>query len=132
MLKQEPLTGFECRGSIINITSLCATAPMNNLVGYSASKGGALGLSKCDAFDYGPDKIRINCVAPGYIATPILRTQAAGEVLRKMASAIPLRRVGEPEDVANAVVWLSSPRAAFITGVSLTVDGGLNLLSGPP
>ena len=127
MLQQDILTGYNCRGSITNITSLCQTVPMNNYAAYSASKGGVLGLSKCDALDYGPDSIRINCVAPGNTTTPMLIEAAGDAGLKALAAATPLRRNATPEDIANAVVWLSSSKASFITGTTLTVDGGYNL-----
>jgi NAD(P)-dependent dehydrogenase (short-subunit alcohol dehydrogenase family) len=132
MLTQEVIPGFSNRGSIINITSLCQTVQMNNYTAYSASKGGVLGLSKCDAFDFGPDNIRVNCIAPGNTTTPMLIEAAGEEGLRYLASNTPLRRNATPEDIANAIVWLSSPRASFITGITLTVDGGYNLRNGPP
>jgi len=132
MLKQDILPGLQNRGSIVNITSLCQTVPMNNYTAYSASKGGVLGLTKCDAFDYGPDSIRVNCIAPGNTTTPMLIEAAGDEGLRYLASNTPLRRNATPEDIANAIVWLSSPRASFITGTTLTIDGGYNLRNGPP
>lgn len=131
MLKQQPLDGYECRGSIVNITSLSATAPLNNLAAYSASKGGALGLSKVDALDYGPDRIRVNVVAPGNTETPMLKKAAGDEGLKVLAAATPFGRNARPEDIANAVVWLSGPNAAFITGITLPVDGGFSLATGP-
>jgi NAD(P)-dependent dehydrogenase (short-subunit alcohol dehydrogenase family) len=127
MLKQDMLEGFDCRASIINISSLCQTVPMNNFTAYSASKAGVLGMSKCDAFDYGPDRIRVNCIAPGNTVTPMLREYAGAAGIQALADATPLRRNATPEDIANAIVWLSSSRASFITGTTLTVDGGYNL-----
>jgi len=132
MLKQDILTGLKNRGSIVNVTSLCQTAPMNDYTAYSASKGGVLGLSKCDAFDYGPDNIRVNCVAPGNTVTAMLIDAAGDEGLRYLASNTPLRKNATPEDIADGIVWLSSPRASFVTGTTLTIDGGYNLRTGPP
>lgn len=100
---------------------------MNNYAAYSASKGGVLGLTRCDAFDYGPDGIRVNCVAPGNTTTAML-TEAVGEAgLKALAAATPLRRNASPKDIANAIVWLSGSKASFVTGTTLTVDGGFNL-----
>jgi len=132
MIRQKPLPGYECRASIVNITSLCATISIPGLTAYSASKGGVLGMSKTDALDYGPDKIRINCIAPGTIETPMSLNSLGADYLKANAKLTPLNRNGQPEDVANAVAWLSSPHAGFITGITLPVDGGLNLYTGPP
>ncbi|KIX96482.1 uncharacterized protein Z520_07748 [Fonsecaea multimorphosa CBS 102226] len=132
MLKQEPLPQFGYRGSIVNVTSLCATISINGLAAYSATKGGILGLTKTDALDYGPQNIRINAVAPGNTLTPMVVNAMPANHLDLFASMTPLRRNAVPEDIANAIVWLSSPRAAYITGISIPVDGGMNLQTGPP
>jgi len=132
MLKQEPLEGFQVRGSIVNVSSLCATIAMPGLMAYSGTKGGVLGLTKTDAFDYGPEKIRVNCVGPGNTLTPMLRSVMGEGHMKHYATNTPLQRLGDPEDIANAVVWLSSPQAAYITGILLPVDGGLALATGPP
>lgn len=132
MVKQQPQDKSESSGSIVNITTVFATAPPTNLAGYSASKGGALGLSKCDALDFAPDRIRVNCIAPGYIETGALYDAVGGEGVRKLASRIPIGRIGRPEEVADTAVWLSSSRASFITGANLVMDGGMTLSNGPP
>lgn len=131
MLKQSPLPGYESCGSIVNVGSLCSTIAMPGLTAYSASKGGVLALSKCDALDYGPSKIRINCVGPGNVITPMLKSSMGEDHMTNMAAMTPLRRLGRPEDIGNAVVWLSSPMASYLTGVFLPVDGGLSLATGP-
>jgi NAD(P)-dependent dehydrogenase (short-subunit alcohol dehydrogenase family) len=132
MLGQEVLPKFGARGSIINITSLSHTMPVNDYTAYSASKGGVLGLAKSDAYDYGPESIRVNCIAPGMTVTPMLVEAYGDEGLRQLASVTPLRRNATPDDVAHAITWLSGPRASFITGSTITVDGGFNLRNGPP
>lgn len=131
MSKQEHLEGYQCRGSIVNVTSLCSTIAFPGLTAYSGTQGGILGLSKTDALDFGPHGIRVNCVAHGNIATSMLDSAMGEEDRQSYAAKTPLRRLGRAEDVANAVVWLSSPRAAYITGVSLPVDGGFALATGP-
>lgn len=132
MLKQNIPAALKSRGSIINVTSLCQTTPMNGFTAYSASKGSVLGLSKCDALDYGKDQIRVNCLAPGNTVTPMLYEAVGDEGLKALAAATPLVRNATPDDIANAIVWLSSPSASFVTGTTLTVDGGYNLCTGPP
>ena len=131
MLKQEPLPGYQSRGSIVNISSICSTIAMPGLMAYSGSKGGVLGLSKTDAVDYGPSGIRINVVGPGNTVTPMLRSAMGNHHMKHYAANTPLQRLGEPEDIGNAVVWLSSPMAAYVHGILLPVDGGLNLRTGP-
>ncbi len=132
MLKQDILDGYQCRGSIVNITSIAAKSVIPFLSAYSASKSGLLALSKTDALDYGPEGIRVNCVAPGNTETPMLDKAMGKEHKEANARVNPLRRNAQPEDIANAVVWLSSPLAAYITGIHLPVDGGQSLFTGHP
>jgi NAD(P)-dependent dehydrogenase (short-subunit alcohol dehydrogenase family) len=111
-------------GSIVNIGSGCNKWPFPNLVDYTASKGGIEQLTKVAAVELGPLKIRVNCVAPG--AIEIERTQhEAGDYAGTWSKLTPMRRVGVPADVANAVAFLCQDRSDFITGQTLWVDGGL-------
>jgi len=111
-------------GSIVNIGSGCNKWPFPNLVDYTASKGGIEQFTKVAAVELGPLKIRVNCVAPG--AIEIERTQKeAGDYGATWGKLTPLRRVGVPADVANAVAFLCQDQAGFITGQTLWVDGGL-------
>jgi NAD(P)-dependent dehydrogenase (short-subunit alcohol dehydrogenase family) len=113
------------RGCIVNMASMLSFFGGGLVPAYSASKGGVAQLTKSLAISYAPDGIRVNAVAPGWIATPL--TQAlqddparAGPIL----SRTPLARWGTPADVAGAVCFLASPAASFMTGVILPVDGG--------
>jgi len=99
---------------------------------YCATKHGVLGLMKCAMADLSPHKIRVNAVCPGVIDTPILGPLHKNEVFTKgiFATMHPIGRVGQPEEVGQAVAFLLSDEAAFITGVALSVDGGLNATFG--
>ncbi len=90
---------------------------------YIAAKAGVIGMTKVWAREFGKHKIRVNAVAPGFIATEMVR-QMPEKAQQAMVGHTPLGRVGEPEDVANAYVWLASQQASFITGAVLGVDGG--------
>ncbi len=131
MLKQarSPKTGI--RGNIVVVTSQLAEMTCPGMAPYSASKAGARGMCRSDALDYGPEGIRVNTVGPGVTLTPLLRASQEEKYIRLMAETTPLRRNAQPEDIANAIVWLSSDRASFVTGVSLMVDGGMGLEVGP-
>jgi 3-oxoacyl-[acyl-carrier protein] reductase len=111
-------------GVIINIGSGCNKVPFPGLVSYTASKGGIEMLTKVAALELGPLGIRVNCIAPGAIEverTKLERPDYAGTFSR----ITPLRRIGRPEDIGQAVVMLASPAASFITGQTIGVDGGL-------
>jgi NAD(P)-dependent dehydrogenase (short-subunit alcohol dehydrogenase family) len=96
---------------------------VGGLAAYVSTKHGIVGLTRVAALEYAARNIRVNAVAPGPILTE--RLERAGEMARKgAAQAMPMRRVGRPEEVADTVVWLCSGAASFITGATITVDGG--------
>ena len=111
-------------GAIINLGSGCNKVAFPRLVDYTASKGGIEQFTKVAAVELGPHGIRVNCVAPGAIETERTR-QEAGDYAAKWARLTPLRRIGRPQDIAEAVLFLASDKASFITGQTLTVDGGV-------
>jgi NAD(P)-dependent dehydrogenase (short-subunit alcohol dehydrogenase family) len=117
------------RGSIINTGSGWALKGGAQAASYCAAKGGVLNLTRAMAIDYGKHNIRVNCVCPGDIDTPMLRSeckqlgQQEAEFLREAAQR-PLARVGTPEDVANAVLFLASDMSSWVTGAHIVVDGG--------
>jgi 3-oxoacyl-[acyl-carrier protein] reductase len=111
-------------GRIINVASVSGLMGNPGQVNYSASKAGVIGLTRTVACELASRNITVNAVAPGFIATDM--TAKLGEdVLQKVQDEIPLGRLGEPQDVADAVLFLASDAASFITGHILTIDGGL-------
>jgi len=110
-------------GSIINISSIWGITGASCEVHYSASKGGIISFTKALAKELGPSKIRVNCIAPGVIDTRMNNILNAEEK-EHLLDEIPLMSIGKPEDVANAVLFLLSDKANFITGQVITVDGG--------
>jgi len=118
-------------GKVICISSVHETIPWAGHVNYAASKGGVMLLMKSIAQEVAPYRIRVNSVAPGAIRTPINRSAwETSEAYRSLMELIPYKRIGEPEDIARAVVWLASDRADYLTGTSLVVDGGMTLYPG--
>lgn len=116
-------------GVIINTASGWGLVGGREAASYCASKGAVVNLTRALALDHGPQNIRVNCICPGDTDTPMLRDEAQqlGEVEQDfMAGAAdrPLQRVGAPEDIAQAVLYLASDASAFVTGASLVVDGG--------
>jgi len=93
---------------------------------YAAAKHGVIGLTKSAALDYAAQNIRVNAVAPGYIATPMMDrfTGGTAEGWGKVLSEEPIGRAGKPEEIADAVIWLCSDAASFVVGHALVVDGG--------
>ena len=117
-------------GSIVFTSSVQALANERNISVYASSKAGLLGLMRGMALDFAPHRVRVNAVCPGATQTGMMETAFASEpdpegALQALNSKIPLGRIGTPEDIANAVFFLASPQASYITGTYLVVDGGL-------
>jgi 3-oxoacyl-[acyl-carrier protein] reductase len=114
-------------GAILNTVSVAAIRPRPNLTAYNASKGAALVMTKSLAIELAPDRIRVNAICPGPGDTPMLAIFVGGdspEARAAFLSSIPLGRLTSPLDIANAMVFLASDEASFITGAVLEVDGG--------
>ena len=113
-------------GRIVNMSSVAADFSNPGQANYAASKAGIEGFSRCLATEYAKRGITVNCVAPGFIETDMTSAvvNAAGD---KIKNSIPVRRLGQPDDIANAVYFLASNESSYITGQVLKVDGGLTL-----
>ena len=113
-------------GRLINMSSVAAEFANQGQVNYAASKGGIQGLTRCLATEVGRRNITVNAVAPGFIETDMTEAvvNAAGKDIKKMIS---VRRLGKPEDIANAVLFLAADETSYVTGHVLVVDGGLTL-----
>jgi NAD(P)-dependent dehydrogenase (short-subunit alcohol dehydrogenase family) len=112
------------RGAIVNISSIIGLTAHATAGAYPASKAGVLGLTRPDAVPYGTDGIRINPICPGFIGTPLVQQAMANGVdYTKLVSLILFQRMGTPEELAEAAVWLVSERASYVSGVELPVDG---------
>ena len=127
-----PLMRRNGSGAIVNISSGQAVASQRNVVAYTASKGAIVAMTRAMAVDHAHEGIRVNSICPGSIDTPMLRAAAhevspedPDRVIEEWGSMYPMRRVGLAGEVADAVLYLVSPLASFVTGADLRVDGGL-------
>lgn len=128
--RDQPEAGRPSRsvGVIVAMSSVHEVIPWAGHVNYASAKGGVRMLTRSLAQEVAADGIRVNAVAPGAIRTPINREAWDNdEALAKLLRLIPYGRIGEPEDVARAVVWLASDEADYVTGTTLFVDGGMSL-----
>ena len=112
-------------GGIVNTASIMGLIATPGSVACMAAKHGVVGLTKAAALEYAKDNLRVNAVCPGYIDTPLLQPLFANEDRKEqVVSRHPVGRLGQPEEIAEAVIWLSSDAASFVTGHSMAVDGG--------
>ena len=120
------------KGAIVTVSSMTAMVGQTFGVAYAATKGAVISMTKALALELGADGVRVNCVCPAGVDTPLMRSWAATQpdpeaVLRGQAAMHLMNRMAEPEEIAAAVVFLASPAASFITGVVLPVEGGATL-----
>jgi NAD(P)-dependent dehydrogenase (short-subunit alcohol dehydrogenase family) len=123
---QLPVMAQQGSGSIVNVASGAGLVGFAGLPAYVASKHGVVGLTKAAALEYARQGVRVNCVCPGSTRTPMLEGFMGGDekVEKMMRNAVPLGRLGRPEEIAAAIVWLSSDAASFVVGHAFAVDGG--------
>ncbi|MEM9921868.1 MAG: SDR family NAD(P)-dependent oxidoreductase [Bacteroidota bacterium] len=116
-------------GNIVNIASLAGLKASGHCISYSASKFAVVGMTKSAALEYASKNIRINCVCPGYTHSALFHKllHAKENMDEMLLRLIPMKRFGQPEEIAEAVVWLASDKTSFITGQAITLDGGLSL-----
>ena len=114
-------------GAIVNTASAAGLVGSHSMPAYTAAKHGVVGLTKCAALEYARSGIRINDVCPGVVDTPLLEGMVAGrpKLAARLDEVEPIGRKARPEEIAEAVVWLCSDAASFVTGCSMSVDGGL-------
>lgn len=114
-------------GAVVHVASIAASEPQPFSGAYSAGKAAIAMMSRQLAFEWGPRGVRSNCVSPGLVRTPLSEPfyQAPG-IAEKREALVPLRRIGRPEDIAEAILFLASPRASYISGQDIVVDGGLS------
>ena len=124
MMKNKAENGLPAGGSIVNITSVVGITGNAGQANYTASKGGVIALTKTVAKELGSRQVRCNAVAPGFVVSK-MTDQLPDELKAKYAESIPLKRFGTGEDIANAVAFLASDEAAYITGQVLSVNGGM-------
>jgi NAD(P)-dependent dehydrogenase (short-subunit alcohol dehydrogenase family) len=126
-IKHEIPRMIERGGAIVNCSSVAGMTGFPGASAYVASKHGVIGLTKSAALELAAERIRVNVVCPGVIQTPMIERAAHGsfEAARQFVAMEPIGRLGRPEEVAAAVLWLCSDAASFVTGASIAVDGGL-------
>ena len=119
------------KGSIVTTASISGMAADYGFTVYNVAKAGVIALTRCMAIDYAADGVRVNCVSPGFVTTP-MNNQAPRPIQDAFVGANPMHRPGQPEEIAAAVLFLASPQASFVNGHNLVVDGGVMAHSGQP
>ena len=111
-------------GSVINMASVLGQVGIAMSSAYVAAKHGVVGLTKSAALEYGEKKVRVNAVGPGFIHTPLIDKNMSAEAQKAIAAKHAMGRLGQPEEIAELVVWLASDKASFVTGAYYAADGG--------
>lgn len=111
-------------GSVISIASVLGQVGFRNSSAYVAAKHGVVGLTKNAALEYGPQKVRVNAVGPGFIRTPLLEKNLTPEAMKALESMHALGRLGESQEIAELVTWLATNSSSFVTGAYYAADGG--------
>lgn len=124
MRHQLPAIAEAGGGSITNIASILGQVGFRNAAAYVAAKHGVVGLTRTAALEYSAAGIRVNAVGPAFIKTPLIENNLDEAALRGLVDMHPIGRLGEPEEVAELVLWLSTDKASFVTGSYYAVDGG--------
>jgi NAD(P)-dependent dehydrogenase (short-subunit alcohol dehydrogenase family) len=124
-----PLMQRQGGGVIINVASELGLVGGSGIAAYCASKGGVVQLTRAAAIDHALDHIRVNCVCPGPVNTPLLkriiqRSEDPNEERKRIMKSIPLGRIAEPEEIADVILFLASDQSSFMTGAAVAVDGG--------
>ncbi|MEG3112120.1 SDR family oxidoreductase [Pantoea sp. T14] len=124
---------LKTKGNIVNISSVSGLGGDWGMSVYNAAKGAVTNFTRSLAMDYGADNVRVNAICPGFTLTDLTEDMKDDqELLNKFYDRIPLKRAGEPEDIASAIAFIASDDARYITGVNLPVDGGITASNGQP
>ena len=117
--------------SIVNVASAAGRMGVPGMAAYAASKAGVISLTRTAAAEVASKGVRVNCVCPGSVRTPMLEGFVGGDeaTLQGMAKGAPMRRLGEPDEIAEAIVWLLSDKASYVTGAVVSPDGGVAALA---
>lgn len=132
-MRTQPRDGRGTRGAIVNVGSIASFVGIPGRNAYSAAKAGVLGMTRALATEWAREGIRVNAVAPGYVRTALVADLVARGAIDSQAVAerTPLGRMAEPEEIADAIAFLASPAASYVTGTTLAADGGWSILGAP-